>query len=122
MILKIDHLAFCTTQMEQAIKAFETLGYDVHFAETGLRDLDNKKDLMRHFSGTLDMTFMTRRGSISIELLDHGHATVGDSYILPVFECVVVDVKKLEDSFAASNRVLSRVKSDLLKAEFFVPE
>ena len=122
MILKIDHLAFCTTHMEHAIKAFETLGYDLHFKETGLRDLENKKDLMQHFSGTLDMTFMTRRGSISIELLDHGHATPGDSYILPVLECALFDVQALDDSFAGSKHAFLRVQSDLLKTQFFIPK
>ncbi|OPY15865.1 MAG: hypothetical protein A4E69_00367 [Syntrophus sp. PtaB.Bin138] len=122
MIIQIDHIAFCTTRMDDSLRAFETLGYSIGFRETGLRDLENKKSLMNHFSGRLGMALMTLPGSIGIELLDHGHAVEGNSYILPVLEGVGPDVEKLEDSDTGSDLPFTRAMSKTLRAEFFVPK
>lgn len=122
MIIKIDHLAFCTVHMRDALKAFATLGYEVHFKEDGLRDLDNKKIFMKRFSGKLDMALMNHSGSISIELLNHGHAIVEDSYILPVLEGVPVETDQVGDSIVSCNYSFARVKCSSLKAEFFIME
>lgn len=122
MILKIDHLAFCSPHLDEDLRTFGILGYEALFVEKDLRDLENKQPFMKHFSGHLDMALMTRRGSISIELLNHGHVVAEDSYVLPVFEGALFDVERSEDSSVVHGCSFVKARSDLLKAEFFILE
>jgi hypothetical protein len=122
MILKVDHLAFSSPNLAEAFKIFYELGYSNKFEEKGLRDLENKRKFMKHFSGYIDMALMTCTGSMSIELLNHGHAAVMDTYIFPVFEGVCFEMEKLDDLFVVNNCSFVKARSNIMKAEFFIPE
>ena len=122
MIVKIDHLAFSSLNLQEDMGTFGSLGYETLFVEKDLRDLENKRPFMKNFSGQLDMALMTRKGSISVELLNHGHVAAEDSYLFPVLEGTCLKMDRVRDAFAAGSGSFVRVKSSLLKADVFVPE
>ncbi|MGO9138311.1 MAG: hypothetical protein ACLP9S_15345 [Syntrophales bacterium] len=122
MILKIDHLAFSSLNFEDDLKTFSAIGYNIYFVEKGLRDLENKRDLMKDYSGYLDMALMNRKGSISIELLNHGHVVDEDSYVLPILEGTRIDTEIIDDVMTINGCSFVKAKSNYLKAGFFIAE
>jgi hypothetical protein len=121
VIVGIDHLAFGSRSVRDDLAVFRELGYEAEFIETDLSDLDNKRSLMKRFSGRLDMALLRRADSLGVELLDHGHVVGEGSYLHPVFERVPHDVEPVNGSFAAFGERFVKVRSGKLGAEFFVP-
>ncbi|MGD1102103.1 MAG: VOC family protein [Terriglobia bacterium] len=122
MIIKIDHLAFSSLDLQEDLGTFGSLGYEALFVEKDLRDLESARPFMKHFSGHVDMALMTRPGSISVELLHYGHVAAEDSYLFPVLEGTCLNMERVRDAFVADGGSFVRSKSSLLKADFFVPE
>jgi len=120
MILKIDHIAFCSARFEADVQRFESVGYTVQFKEKGLRDLENKRPFMREFSGELDMALLLRAGSIGIELLNHGHTIEEPSYVLPVLEGQATAREPGGDTFSFNGSSFAQVSNG--PENFFVDE
>jgi hypothetical protein len=120
MILKIDHIAFCSPRFDEDVRQFESLGYRTEFKEKGLRDLDNKRGFMQNFTGQLDMALLLRPGSIGIELLNHGHVVESPSRLLPVLEGMSADGARTGDTLRVIGTVFEKVKSGTW--EFFIQE
>jgi len=91
VILDIDHVALAVRNLEQDIKWIEALGYKPSFIEKGIPNPFIKKELMRRFQKQQSLALLTREGSLSIELLDHGCVPKRRSYYTPVFECLPSD-------------------------------
>ncbi len=64
------------------------MGYEPRFIERGVPNPSIKKKLMRCFQKQQSLAFLTREGSLSIELLDHGFVPKRYSCYVPVFECL----------------------------------
>jgi len=89
MIVKIDHIALATSDLDDDALWLQSLGYKLKFRETNLRDLENKRPFMDEFGGQLEMALLERGGSLAIELLDHGHITNRSGRFFPVMEGAV---------------------------------
>lgn len=122
MIVMIDHLAFGSLGVDEDLGRFREFGYEAAFIERNLRDIGNKRPFMSHFGGQLDMALLKRQGSLSIELLDHGHTVSEGSYLHPVLEGVTHDLERLDDSLVVSETTFVKVRSEMLRAAFFVQE
>jgi hypothetical protein len=122
MIIKIDHIAYASKNLDEAIGVFKKIGYEIGFIEKNLRDLNNKRHFMAHFSGDLEMAFMNRQGSIGIELINHGHTVEKESYFFPVFEGLSMNTGSALDSFVFEGNSFNKTESYSLKAHLFILE
>ncbi len=86
MILKIDHIALSSNNFEKDIVFFETLGFNVFFKESDVKNLEIKKDLLTQFYPNHDLCLLTKKGSYNIELLNHRNINDKDGFIYPVFQ------------------------------------
>jgi hypothetical protein len=109
MIVKIDHIAFGTTNFAQDLNWLRSLGYQAKFQERGLRDLENKRGLMHEFSGKLDMALLEQPGSLPVELLDHGHVVSQPGQLLPVLESNLVGGNPTGDQWTTETLTVTKV-------------
>lgn len=83
MIVKIDHLAFASTDIAKDVKRWLALGYKIKFIENGIRNLEIKRGLMKKFSPRQSLAFLEKEGSFNVELVSHDHISPGASLIVP---------------------------------------
>lgn len=118
MIVKIDHIAFATDDIDRDIALLSDHGYSVRFVEKGLHDLDNKRTYMERFDGQLDMALLCHPHNVDIEVLDHGHVAEAPSYVLPILE--PGEFQDLGDTIATEGTRFTRVYDANLRAELFI--
>ncbi len=103
MIIKIDHIAYSTLDIESEIKNFEKSGYNLVFLEKNLLNLTIKKDFLHKFQSTHNLSLMTKDNSYSIELLDHGFTNNQEGFIRPYsmekyFNKIIINTDNIEKS------------------------
>ena len=120
MIVKIDHIAFGSSDLEKDLNWFQSLGYGAQFKEKSLKDLENKRPFMHQFSGDLDMALLQRPGSLAIELLDHQHTVSQPGHLLPVMEGTVDGGEPTGDVWKMGELTAARLRNESF--DFFVSE
>lgn len=88
MIIQIDHVAMSSMNFERHIKTINSVSYKQEFMARNVKNLRIKRSLMRQFCEDHDLALLTSKGNVAIELINHRHINMTDSYIVPIFENV----------------------------------
>jgi hypothetical protein len=86
MIIQIDHIALATHNFKKSTQILSDLGYQNKFCEENKKNPNIKKDLVKLFSNTHNLSFFSKENNIGIELLDHFNSSGKNGYITPLFE------------------------------------
>ncbi|MEM2175076.1 MAG: hypothetical protein QXS37_06255 [Candidatus Aenigmatarchaeota archaeon] len=88
MILKISHVIISTVNFEKTIDTFCKFGYRPELIKNKIKNVAIKEKLMRKYSKTQSLAILRKKGSYSVELVDHDHFFDERSCYMPVFEGV----------------------------------
>lgn len=86
MIIKIDHIALSSKNLKKTTNTLKLLGYSAVFSEQNIPNLHIKKELLKSFSPTHNISLLQSGENLNIEILDHGNINSEKSYIIPIFE------------------------------------
>lgn len=86
MIIQIDHIALATNNFKKSTEILSGLGYKNKFYEENKKNSSIKKDLVKYFSDTHNLSLFLKENNIGIELLDHFKSSGKNGYITPLFE------------------------------------
>lgn len=104
MIIKIDHIAYSSLDLDSDIKKFENIGYDLAFKESNLENLSIKKDFLNHFGNKHQLALMTKKICYSIEILNHNNINTSEGFIEPFnledenFNKIIINTDNIENS------------------------
>ncbi len=86
MIIKIDHLALSSRDIDRDAKLLEEKGYKIIFKEKSAINLKIKENLLRRFNKFHDLCLLGSENSAPIEIIDHYHINDQQGYMLPIYE------------------------------------
>lgn len=104
MIIKIDHIAYSSMDLESDIEIFKTAGYELVFKEQHLKNLDIKKRFLKNFEQTHQLALMKKENSYNIELLNHNNINPYCGFISPYnfndkfFNKIIIKTNSIENS------------------------
>lgn len=81
MIIKIDHIAYSSNNIEKDIINFSKLGYKLLFNEN-LPNLKIKESLLTEYKPSHNLALLSHENSFNVEILNHGMITDNQGYIL----------------------------------------
>jgi hypothetical protein len=92
MIVQIDHVQLSSTAFEFHSRLLRRLGYQTLFTENGVRNLRIKRDLVRAFRETQDLSLLASEGNLGIELVNNGSVGPDEGLFIPVLVNVPPDL------------------------------
>lgn len=104
MIIKIDHLAYSSSDINADIEHFSKLDYKLNFLEKNLENLSTKQTLLNNYEKTHDLALMTKNNSYNIELLNHNNVNKQNGFIKPLnlsgdtFNKIIIDTDNIQRS------------------------
>ena len=122
MIIQIDHVAMSSMNFEEHIKIMNSLNYKPQFIETGIKNLQIKRRLMKQFSEDHDLAVLTSSGNIGIELINHRHINIGNSYIVPIFENVPDDLTESLGRIRINDCIFTEARMKSIDVPIFIKE
>ena len=86
MIIKIDHIAFSSRDIDEDARILEEKGYKVIFKEKATPNIKIKKNLLRGFNKFHDICLLESKSSTPIEIINHHNINEQQGYILPIIK------------------------------------
>ena len=130
MIIDIDHISYCSSNIEEHIEFFKSCGYDLKFFIQKTPNLKIKKKFMKKFSPLQNFALLSSKDNMNVEALNYNHYEYGISYMEPIFENiskpllnntklqVPITILQTKKKFFKFNKVIVKT-FDLKKSLFF---